>query len=130
MARTGGLLAVWSYSLLESGVPAIDAALVELYSGAVGPFWAPDRKLVEEGYRNVLVPFTETQVPPFAMRAEWTLDQLCGYLGTWSAVAAYRKERQEDPVEPVRKQILGDWGDPAVTRTMLWPLSVRAFEVR
>lgn len=129
VARPGGLLAVWTYNLLESGLPAVDAALLHLYSEVVGPYWPPDRKLVEEGYRNLEVPFTETQVPPFSMREEWTLDQLCGYVGTWSAVAAYRRALQQDPVAPVREELLGGWGGPEAKRVLSWPLSVRVFEV-
>jgi SAM-dependent methyltransferase len=121
--RREGVIAVWCYELQHVS-PEIDAIINRFYHETVGPYWTPDRKLVEEGYRTVEFPFDELVAPPFAMTAEWTLDHQVGYLGTWSAVGRYRKENGVDPVELVLPELARVWGDR--TRRVEWPLSVRA----
>lgn len=121
--RPGGVLAVWSYSLggTESG---IDKVIHDFYSGPVGPYWPPERRLVEEEYRTFAFPLKELDVPPFVMEAEWTADHLLGYIRTWSAVEKYKAAEGTDPVESIEAEIRRLW-KPAV-RTFRWPLAVRA----
>ena len=79
--------------------PAIDAAILYLYEDLLGPYWEPERKLVEQGYRDIAVPFEEFATPPFAMQMTWTFDHLLGYLGTWSPRKRFLAERGEDALE-------------------------------
>jgi SAM-dependent methyltransferase len=127
VVRPGGCLAIWCYGLSKV-TPEIDAAVYELYEGFLGPYWEPERKLVEEGYRSVAFPFEELAAPPFEMRASWTLEQLAGYLGTWSPLKKYREEREEDPLQIVMPRLERAWGAPK-ERAIQWPLSVRAFRL-
>ena len=55
-----------------------------------------------------------------------TLDQLGGYLRTWSATQSYLRERGEDPVTPLLVELTPLWGPALSTRRVRWPLSVRA----
>lgn len=130
VARPGAVLALWSYDLLSSGLADVDAELLRFYRNEVGPWWPPDRKAVEDGYRGLVVALPELPVPPFFMRAEWTLDELVGYVGTWSSVAGYRAEKRRDPVAPLRERLVPLWGNPALRRAIAWPLAVRAFTAR
>src|SRR5260221_519832 len=86
LLRAGGGLAVWCYAKAEV-TPAVDAVVEELYEGFLGAFWEPERRLVEKRYGDVTFPFPELAAPPFELRASWRLEQLVGYLGTWSALA-------------------------------------------
>ena len=124
--RPGGLIAVWCYEL-QQVAPDIDAVINWFYRETVGPYWTPDRKLVEDGYRSVEFPFDELPVPAFSMTTQWTLDQQAGYLGTWSAVGKYRKEMGADPIPQVRDELERVWGDQV--RRVEWPLSVRVGRV-
>ena len=120
-----GILAVWCYGLLFVDDPAIDPPLQHFYGSVVGPYWAPERRLVESGYRTLGFPFAELDPPPFDMALEWTLRDLGAYLGTWSATEAYRRARGEDPVAPFTAAIAAAWGDPERRRRIRWPLSLR-----
>ena len=124
--RPRGVIAVWCYELQHVS-PAVDAVINRFYRETVGPYWTPDRKLVEEGYRTIEFPFDEFAAPTFSMASEWTREHQVGYLGTWSAVGRYRKEKGADPVELVRPDLEQVWGDR--TRRVEWPLSVRAGRV-
>jgi SAM-dependent methyltransferase len=127
VVRPGGLLAIWCYGL-SSITPEIDAVVYELYEAYLGPYWEPERKLVETGYRTVAAPFTELAVPPFEMQLTWTLDHLRGYLGTWSPLERYRDEKGEDPIASIEPKLARAWG-AVEQRPVAWPLSVRAFRL-
>jgi SAM-dependent methyltransferase len=124
--RSRGVIAVWCYGLQQVS-PDVDAVINRFYRETVGPYWTPDRRLVEDGYRSIEFPFDEFTPPAFSMTAEWTLEHQVGYLGTWSAVGKYRQEKGADPVELVRPDLEQVWGD--ATRRVEWPLSVRVGRV-
>ena len=56
------------------------------------------------------------------MEAEWTLDQLAGYLATWYAVARYTAARGESPVPRFIERLKPLWGASHLTRRVRWPL--------
>ena len=81
----GGVVAVWCYGLVELGA-GVDEPIRAFYERTVGPYWPPERALVDSGYRTIDFPFAELALPAITMEAELTLQELGGYLGTWSAV--------------------------------------------
>lgn len=120
-----GLLAVSCYQLPQVA-PEIDAVVMELYESQLGPYWEPERKLVESGFRTIAFPFSELAVPTFDMRMTWSVEDLIGYLGTWSPLVRFRRERGFDPLEATIPRLRAAWGD-ATDREVFWPLCVRAF---
>src|SRR5262249_52421729 len=108
--------------------PAVDAVIDELYEGYLGPYWEPERKLVEVGYRTVAFPFPEIAAPPFEMKLRWNRQDLVGYLGTWSPLQKYAEENGASALEAVRPALEKAWGGNGA-REVAWPLSVRAFRV-
>lgn len=122
----GGVLAVWTYGRQQVDGGPIDAALDHYYDRVVGPFWPPERRWVETGYRTLRFPFAEVPVAAPPMTAEWTLDELLGYIGTWSATARCRAHTGSDPLPPLADRLAPLWGDPAAARRVEWPLSIRA----
>lgn len=121
----GGVLAVWSYGLVRCA-PAVDAVLDRFHGEVVGPYWPPERRLVDSGLADLAFPFAELEPPPLRMQASWSLDHLVGYIGTWSAVSRYRRARGADPVRPLRRELAAVWGTPTAEREVEWPLSLRA----
>ncbi len=124
----GAALSIWSYAILES-TAAVDAVIETLYNGILGDYWTPERKLVEEGYASVAVPFEELPVPDFAMHADWTLAELVGYLSTWSAGKRYEAQHGEAPLALVQDDLAAAWGDPDSRLRVSWPLTVRIWRV-
>lgn len=121
--RPGGVIGVWTYNLLTIS-PEIDELVGHLYGEVLDGYWPPERRLVESGYAGILFPFAGLTPPPFAMSADWTVDQLLGYLGTWSAVSRFRKKNGNDPLRPLEEDILTAWGEPEAPRKVSWPLSL------
>lgn len=123
--KPGGLLACWGYELMEI-TPEVDAVVLKLYAETLGPHWPPERALLESGYRTLDFPFAEETPPELAMTAEWDLERVCEYLGSWSAVRRYMDaHRGADPVAAARRALAEAWGDPARERTVTWPLAYR-----
>ena len=120
----GGVVAAWCYSMLETE-PAIDAILDRFYHDTVGPWWPPERHLVEEGYRSLPLPFEPIGAPAFAITLALDLEGLLGYVRTWSAVRRYAAEHGSDPVDALREEIAPSWGDPARRRAVRWPIHLR-----
>jgi SAM-dependent methyltransferase len=123
--RPGGTLAVWSYGRLDVD-PAVDRHLGHLYLDVLGPHWPSERSLVDSGYAGIALPYPELPAPDIAMDAEWSLDQLGGYLSSWSAVGRYRAAVGADPLPAFLRDVADAWGDPAARRHIRWPLVVRA----
>ena len=108
VAKPNAIVAVWCYGLLCIE-PVIDDLIMEFYKDKVGPYWDEARKLVEDEYRSITFPFAEIKVPPFAIKGQWTLDQLSGYLSSWSSTQKYVNEIGHDPVSPFIKELEKHW---------------------
>lgn len=121
----GGVLAAWTYGTQYLDDREIDAVLQRFYSGVVGPYWPADRCHVESGYRTLPFPFPELRSPILVMAEEWTLPQLLGYIGTWSATQRFREVLGRDPLDQLAHKLSSLWGDPASVRRIRWPLSLR-----
>lgn len=122
--KPAGILAVWCYGRVRIS-PALDDLLDLFHEDILGPYWPPERRWVETGYRDLPFPFPELPAPPFALTATWDRDELLGYLDTWSAVKGYRTARGEDPLDWLRPRLADRWANPAERRAIRWPLSLR-----
>jgi ubiquinone/menaquinone biosynthesis C-methylase UbiE len=129
VAKPGGILAVWSYEMHHI-TPEIDAIVRRLYSDIVGPYWPPERKIVEEGYRTLAFPFDELAPPPFEMVHSWNLEHVLGYFGSWSSTQRYRKDTGHDPLALIADDLEAAWGDPERAREVVWPLNLRVGRIR
>ena len=121
----GGVLAAWTYGTQVVEGETLNRLLQEFYTDVVGPYWAPERCHVESGYRTLPFPYPEVAPPHFTMEEQWTLDDLLGYLGTWSATQSFRQANHRDPVEDLARELAPWWGDPSRARLVRWPLSLR-----
>ncbi len=122
--RPGGLLVAWGYTRPRI-VPEINAVVDEFHDRTVGPCWPPERRLIDNGYADLLFPFTRVRLDgePFAIEANLTLDDFLAYVGTWSAVLRYRAEHGADSVGSLRELLVPLW-PPDEPRLVGWPLVV------
>ena len=120
----GGVLAAWSYGACSAGAD-VEPLLREFEHVTMSPYWHDARRWVDDGYRTIPFPFPEVPSPVFQLRVRWNLRQLGRYLSSWSAVAAYRRQRGEDPVPPVLERIAQLWTPDDQVREVTWPLALR-----
>jgi SAM-dependent methyltransferase len=128
VSRQRAAIALITYGVLHVE-GAINRVAHRFYYDTIGPYWPPERRHVEKGYRNLPFPFQETQIPQLHMEVSWRLEDLVGYACTWSAVKAAEKALGSNPVEAFRDELRKDWGDPEIRRRVTWPLSLRVGHV-
>jgi SAM-dependent methyltransferase len=121
--RPGGILAASAYNLLRIE-PAIEEVVKRYYYEVVGPFWPPERKLVEQ-FANLPFPFQTIDPPKFDMTASWDLDHLIGYLGTWSSTQRFVAAKGSDPLKQITDDLRIAWGNRRQMRKIVWPLILR-----
>ncbi|MDG9923723.1 MULTISPECIES: class I SAM-dependent methyltransferase [unclassified Pseudomonas] len=121
LLRSDGLFCAWCYSLLRIDA-ALDAVLDDLYWNTLGGYWPSGRASVDAGYRDIQPPFARIEVPAFAIELEWDLQQLMGYLGTWSAVQKLEQASGRDPLPELLPKLRRAWGDGQQKRFVRWPL--------
>lgn len=126
VSKPGAVVAVWGYSLLSVD-HGIDLIINHFYTSVIGPYWDAERKLVDERYRTIDFPLTRIDVPPFDFSFNWTLDELRGYLNTWSAVRKYINQNHVNPVDKVVDQLSPLWGTER--KKVSFPLFVRMGKV-
>jgi hypothetical protein len=74
-------------------------------------------------------PFQEIDPPALEIRLDWRLEDLVGYVGTWSAVAALERAEGPAPFGAFRRALAHAWGPPATVRSVSWPLALRVGRV-
>jgi SAM-dependent methyltransferase len=121
--KPDGVLAASAYNLLHID-PAIDEVVNRYYYEVVGPFWPPERKLVEQ-FADLPFPFHEIDPAKFEMTASWDLEHLVGYLRTWSSTQRFIAAKDSDPLQQITDDLSNAWGDPQQIRKVVWPLTLR-----
>jgi SAM-dependent methyltransferase len=119
----GGVVAVWTYELFHS-TRAVDAVIDRLYRDTVGAYWPPERKYVEAAYQTLPFPWAELDAPRFDLRTDWSLEQVVGYLGSWSAVQRYQDAKGADPLPSVQSELAAAWPSSETVR-LIWPIHLR-----
>jgi SAM-dependent methyltransferase len=124
VVRPGGVLAAWSYHAGRME-PPFGEILDRFYREVVQPYFAPGSKLVDEGYRSLALPGEPIDAPPFSIRADWNLDQMLAFVGTWSGTQEYIRRRGASPVPQLAEPLAGIWGERDRVRTLRWPIAIR-----
>ncbi len=128
VAKPKAVVAVWCYELPVIS-PAVDAVVRRFERETLDGCWAPEIRLVWEGYKTLAFPFQQMELPPLQTSTDWTLDDLVGHLHTWSAVSRFRREKGVDPVEGLLPALVAAWGDAASPKRTAWPIFSRVGRV-
>jgi len=100
-----GTLALITYDFgeLQPAAGPLTPRLQELYygvyDGVLGPFWEAPRDIVNARYRDIEPLDTHFKVVTrqhLDMVVPTSVEALLGYVGSWSAFAAFRKEKPEE----------------------------------
>src|SRR5699024_1419020 len=114
-----------SYGVFDSD-SNIRERLHQFYYDDIGAYWPAERKMVDEGYRNIYFPFEEISTQPMEISLQWNLEQLMCYISTWSAIKKAKSVGKEDLLIQFHKELSELWDDPAQLRTIIWPVNIRA----
>ncbi len=130
VARPGALLAVWNYPRPQFVDAELDRRFFAFYSQVVGPYWPPERRHIEDGYKTLPFPLEEIETPEFGFELHWNLEQIAGYASSWSATARYRQALGTDPVPLLRESLEAAWPAGATGVPLRMPLKLRVGRLR
>jgi SAM-dependent methyltransferase len=119
----GGVVALWTYEKFRVN-GAVDAVIDDFYANVVGGDWPPERRHVEQGYRTLPFPWRELPAPAFELETDWELEQVMGYLATWSAVQRYKERTGRDPLPALEPRLAARWPRSVALR-LRWPIHLR-----
>jgi SAM-dependent methyltransferase len=118
-----GVVALWTYEKFRIS-DAIDAVVDDFYDNVVGRDWPPERRYVEQGYRTLPFPWRELPAPSFELVTDWELEQVMGYLATWSSVQRHKERTGRDPLPALAPRLAALWPPSAALR-LRWPIHLR-----
>ncbi len=138
VGRPGSIVALLTYGGVTVG-PEIDPVIRRFQHEVLAPHWPPERRHVDAAYRTLPFPFEEIPIEelesrPLELRARWTLDELLGYVGTWSAVGALKRAGEVAALDMFRSEMTEAWraggaregaAAPGEPREVRWPLTLR-----
>ena len=108
VAKPGAFFCAWGYCWFKSDAdPQIDALLLRPFMELVEPYWAPNNRILWNGYRDeeIRFPFERVAAPDFAMEVDWTAEETIAYLKTWSA---FKRGQRDEAVAGAIEKLLED----------------------
>ena len=124
IAVPGAVVALVSYGVLRLE-PLLDQRFQAFYRDEIGPYWPPERKLVDTGYATIDFPFEEMAPPALEIRLDWHLSEFIGYVLTWSATRSAREAGKDALLMAFFDDLAALWGDPNAKRPVSWPINMR-----
>jgi SAM-dependent methyltransferase len=123
LLKESGVFAASAYNHLRTDKP-IQEIIKRYYYEVVGPYWAPERALIEQ-FEEIPFPFPECETPGFEIVAEWNLEHLMGYLRSWSSSQRFIAATNCNPLDQIVDDLEDAWSDPQQIRRIVWPLVLR-----
>lgn len=125
--KPNGVIVLFGYGLVQvQGDPG--QLIKDFYWNVTKPYWDSERDHIVEEYQTIPFPFQEIQVNQnFDIISEMTLEQLTGYIGTWSAVQHFIKSNGYQPVNNLRADLKSVWKEGM--KRVNFPVFIRAGKV-
>jgi hypothetical protein len=60
------------------------------------------------------------------MSVRWSLEDLFGYLRSWSGTQRHINETGRNPLDQVADDLTVAWGDASRAREVVWPMCIHA----
>lgn len=127
-AKDNCLMVVMGYGRIKI-TTELDQLITSFYTEILGPYWDRERKYIDEDYQTISFPFTEITPPEFKNSFTWNFEHLIGYLGTWSAVKHYSREKGKNPIEIIYPALKDKWEGKKI-RKVHFPLLLRVGRIR
>jgi SAM-dependent methyltransferase len=128
VANPGALIAVWTYHY-PAIAPEVDAFIEQMNRELLSGYWPERIRYLEEHYATLPFPFEPVPAPRFEMQTEWYVQDMAGFINSWSATQRYLTENGEDALESVWTELGRAWGGADKKRLVSWPLYLRVGRV-
>jgi ubiquinone/menaquinone biosynthesis C-methylase UbiE len=124
VGRNGAVIAAWAYNMVQFEDDAVNKILHHFYNNIVYAYWDSGRRHVETSYKNVPFNFEPLPTKDFYIHLEWSLEQLTGYLESWSAVQTFIIQNNTNPIELMNDQLKNVWKE-GTTKKLQFPVFLK-----
>jgi ubiquinone/menaquinone biosynthesis C-methylase UbiE len=125
IGRSGAIVSVIGYNLFRCENKEVTKLVDSFYYNITDPYWEPERRYVENLYKDAPFYFDELPVEnTFRMEVPWTIDHVQGYINTWSAIKKFIRQNGFNPVDELMERIKKVWGQKEVLE-FNFPLALR-----
>ncbi len=127
VAKPESLIAVFGYGLLR--IEGINNELDHFYYNIIGAYWNKERRYIDEAYQTIPFPFEESPIEKdFYIKDNWQIENLEGYLNSWSSVRRFIKQKGFNPVKPFIEQLQKKWNSGS--KPVIFPILLRIGKIR
>ncbi|HEX2845199.1 MAG TPA: class I SAM-dependent methyltransferase [Chitinophagaceae bacterium] len=127
VGKHGGVIAAWAYSLLTIS-PVIDELVRDYHFNTLKDYWDEERKYVDDGYQSIPFPFEQIVSPQFFITNYWSLQEMEGYLRTWSALQKFMKVNGNDPIKELIDKLREYW--PEEKAKIVFPVHLKLGRIK
>lgn len=128
VAKPGAIIAAFSYSMFRAEAEITDNIIQKFYSDSA-PYWDAERRYINDQYKTISFPFDEITAPVFYINYEWTIEDMLGYIGTWSANQHYQKKFRRSLIsEEFKNNLQQNWVNSETTK-LRFPVYMRIGKV-
>lgn len=128
VGKANSIIAIFGYELSQIS-PEIDEIINIFYTEVLGKYWTAERVLLQEKYQTIPFPYRELETPEIVNIKLWRLEDLLGYLNTWSAVQHYNEENNANAVSLIERELKQAWGNSEI-RKVYFPIMFRAGRIK
>lgn len=97
-------------------IPSVDKVIDHFYSNILGKYWDKERTYVDERYRTIHFPFEEIDSLTFTAVYKWTLEQMVGFLNSWSAVQHYVRQNNRNLLDIIMNDLKKHWDEHPIQK--------------
>lgn len=125
VARPGAFFCAWGYSWMVCP-GRVNDLLIEPYRALLLPFWAPQNRILWDGYKraDIALPFEPIGCPAFEIVTRWTVDEIIDFMATWSAFKLSRVDTRAVDALSRAARAVRDAVDPGKELTVRMPIAM------
>lgn len=106
--KDSGVFAIFCYPCCTSPVASVNALIHEYYFETLGPWWHPNRKLLDNEYSHLNLNnfFSTVERHDILDHKKMSIGSFVGYMKTSSARQTMLDAKQSDPVPQLRQRLI------------------------
>jgi ubiquinone/menaquinone biosynthesis C-methylase UbiE len=122
VAKPGAVLAAWAYGSAFLIDDVLDPVILRFARETLGAWWPERFEHQWTQYRQLPFPFERLPAPAVSAELSTNLDQLIGFVRTWSAVPRCIEATGRDPTVDLEAELRTLWGERTIERRLSLPI--------
>lgn len=123
--KPGGSFVSWGYDWFQVN-KEVDDIIEKLILRKIHPYWAPQNRILWDGYKDVGFPLKRINIEPWKLEMYWNIDQLFSYIHSWSATRRCMETEGTLFFEEAYESVSKVWGSVKQQKCVSMPLHILA----